>query len=116
MREAHALDSSSPTDFALVEDAVTLIERAETAGQCVADLDLPMPALLDKMDNAVEKAYKGHPDRLYLIGKDGKIAYAGGKGPFGFKPEELVRAIDKELSVNKSAAKPAKGSSGDGGK
>ncbi|MCH8913658.1 MAG: hypothetical protein IIA33_08845 [Planctomycetes bacterium] len=33
------------------------------------------------------------PDRLYLIGVDGTIAYKSGQGPMGFRPEELDAAI-----------------------
>ena len=56
-----------------------------------------MPAVIDKIDNKANDAYSGHPDRLYLVGKDGKIAYAGGRGPRGFRPDELEDAIKDEL-------------------
>jgi len=46
----------------------------------------------------VNKAYSAHPDRLYLVGKDGKIAYAGAPGPQGFNPDQLEEAIRAELS------------------
>ena len=58
-----------------------------------------MPMVVDKMDNAVASAYGGWPDRLYLIDRDGRIAFQGGEGPFGFKPEELERAIERELAL-----------------
>ena len=45
------------------------------------------------------------PDRLYLVGKDGKITYAGGRGPRGFKPDELEDAIREELAKLKKANK-----------
>jgi hypothetical protein len=57
-----------------------------------------MPLAIDEVDNAVTSAYGGWPDRLYLVGADGRIAYQGGEGPFGFKPEELQAAIERELS------------------
>ena len=53
---------------------------------------------MDGLDNAVASAYGGWPDRLYLVGRDGRIAYQGGEGPFGFKPEELERAIETHLA------------------
>ena len=56
-----------------------------------------MPVLIDGIDNAVASAYGGWPDRLYLIGRDGRIAFQGGEGPFGFKPPELDAAIRAEL-------------------
>ena len=57
-----------------------------------------MAMLIDDMKDSTAKNYGGYPDRLYLVGKDGKIAFAGGRGPFGFRPDELAAAIDKELA------------------
>lgn len=39
-------------------------------------------------------AYAAWPERLYLVDLGGRVAYAGGRGPFGFKPAQLKRAID----------------------
>ena len=58
-----------------------------------------MPMVIDGVDNAVASAYGGWPDRLYLIGREGAIAFQGGEGPFEFKPEALERAIERELAV-----------------
>ena len=69
-------------------------------------MNLKLPALLDGVDDAVGRAYASHPDRLYLIGKDGLVAYAGDRGPFGFKPRELREAIEDELLLIKSKALP----------
>jgi hypothetical protein len=33
------------------------------------------------------------PDRLYVIDRDGKIVYKGGRGPFGFKPGEMDQSL-----------------------
>jgi len=82
----------------VMEDPVNLEERLAAAGKCVADLKLPMRAVVDKLDDAVGRAYSGWPDRLYLVGRDGNIAYAGGRGPFEFSPDELERAIQTELA------------------
>jgi hypothetical protein len=60
---------------------------------------MKMPMAVDGVDNAVASAYGGWPDRLYLVGRDGRIAFQGGEGPFGFKPEELERAIEREGAV-----------------
>ncbi len=57
-----------------------------------------MPVLVDNMDDLVSEAYDAWPDRLYLVGKDGRIAYHGGRGPFGFDPDELEEAIRDELA------------------
>ena len=42
-------------------------------------------------------AYAAWPTRLYLVGLDGKVVYAGGLGPYDFKPEKLKAAIEKYL-------------------
>ena len=49
--------------------------------------------VVDAMDDAVTRMYSGMPSRLYLIDRNGKIAYKGGRGPFGFKPEELEHSL-----------------------
>jgi hypothetical protein len=67
----------------------TAEERSQTAQQCTATLKLSMPTLVDRDDNKVNAAYAGWPDRLYVVGVDGKIAYQGGPGPKGFKVEEV---------------------------
>ena len=48
-----------------------------------------MPLVVDAMDNAGEEAFAAWPERLYVIGADGKVAYKGGMGPFGFTADEL---------------------------
>jgi hypothetical protein len=48
-----------------------------------------MPTLIDRADNKVNQSYAAWPDRMYVVGKDGKIAYQGGPGPWGFKPAEV---------------------------
>lgn len=105
IREAHAIDSASPSDFKNIEDPVDFDERSAVASQCVKDLDLPIPAVVDRLDDEVNQAYGGWPDRLYLVGKDGRIAYAGGRGPFLFSPEALEDAIVAELARGQDGGK-----------
>ena len=52
-----------------------------------------MPMLIDDMKDSTAKSYGGYPDRLYLIGKDGKVLYQGAPGPRGFKPDELEEEL-----------------------
>jgi hypothetical protein len=51
------------------------------------------------MDDIVSKSYAAHPTRLYLVALDGRVSYAGGLGPFGFKPAEFKGAIDAYLAT-----------------
>jgi hypothetical protein len=80
------------------DDPGTDDERAAVAATCAANVRLQMPMVVDAVDDAVASAYGGWPDRLYLVSVDGRIAYQGGEGPFGFKPDELADAISRELA------------------
>ena len=53
-------------------------------------LKLSVPTVIDRDDNRVNVAYAGWPDRMYVVGVDGKVAYKGGPGPGGFKPAEVA--------------------------
>jgi hypothetical protein len=82
-----------------VRDPSSLGERAEVAQTCALRMSIRMPVLLDGMDNSVARTYGGWPDRLYLIGKDGRVAFQGAEGPAGLKPDELEAAIERELAA-----------------
>ena len=81
----------------MVEDPIALAERQSLAVTCTEFMELGMDGLVDTMDDVVNLTYGGWPNRLYLVGKDGKIAYAGGQGPFDYKTDELKVAIEEEL-------------------
>jgi len=72
-------------------------ERFEVADSCVRTLGIRFPALIDGMDNVVEKQYTGWPDRMYLIDTAGKVVYKSDPGPFGFNPAELQAALRRSL-------------------
>ena len=90
------LDENRDAEIAF-EDPVTADARAGIASACAVRLRLKMPMVVDCVDDAVASVYGGWPDRLYLIAADGRIAYQGGEGPFGFLPEALAEAIGREL-------------------
>ena len=73
-------------------------ERAKVAEACTLGLDLNMPTLLDEMTNEVDLAYAALPDRLYLIDKEGRVAYRSERGPWGFRPSEFKLAIKTHLA------------------
>ncbi len=82
------------------DQPTTFDEREEVAQACAVGLDLKIPTLIDDMDNTTDLAYSALPDRLYLIGKDGRIAYNGAQGPMGFRPDDLEAAIKDYLGEN----------------
>lgn len=67
--------------------------RTLAAAECCNRLEIHMPVLVDDLDDRVGNAYSGMPDRLYVIDRDGKVAYKGGRGPFGYKPGEMEQAL-----------------------
>ena len=82
-----------------VYDPTTEEERAGVAQACAIALDIEMTVLVDGIDDTVASAYGALPDRLYLIGRDGRVAFQGEKGPRGFLPEDLEAAIRQELAA-----------------
>lgn len=88
---------SNEKEKVVYEQPTTKLRRDEIAKTCCSTLKLTMPCVVDTIDNAVDEAYAGWPERLFVIGADGRVAYAGGQGPFGFKPEEVQLWLSKHL-------------------
>lgn len=107
IREAHPLDgwtfgkgimagmihSYAPHAKIDIQDPRTMEERRQIASYCQAQLQYGFTSYVDEMDDRVNILYAAQPTRLYLIGLDGKVVYAGGGGPMGFKPAKLGDAI-----------------------
>lgn len=74
-------------------------ERESLAHVCVVKLGIEMPAVVDDFDDATDTAYNGWPDRLYVIDREGRVAYKSKPGPFGFKPNELERALTATIAT-----------------
>ncbi len=95
--EAHASDlwqmPSNVRDKVLVPSAHTFDERCQAAGMCAIGLALRFPALVDTMDNATETAYTAWPDRLYVVDKDGRVAFKSRPGPFGFDTKGVEETL-----------------------
>jgi hypothetical protein len=113
VREAHPIDGwrSSSNDRAgiTLRQPRSAREREGVAAKCCAVLEMNMPLVVDGLDDRVGHAFSGMPDRLYVLDRQGRVAYKGGRGPFGFKPREMEQALvllllDQQLA----AARPAK--------
>ncbi len=78
-------------------DPKTIEERRAVAGECQTALQYGIKTYVDEMDDYVNNTYAAWPTRLYLVGLDGKVVYAGGLGPYDFKPAKLKNAIDEYL-------------------
>src|SRR5215471_5556308 len=86
--EAHPSDAwelpSNLTDKVVYASPKSLGERTDLAEVCVTKHGIKLPAVVDRFDDAVERAYTGWPDRLYLIDKAGR--------PRGGTAEDAVTA------------------------
>ena len=102
IREAHPTDGwqvpINEKQGVLLPTATSLEQKEEHATACVRKLNIQFDTVVDEMDNQVELNYAGWPDRLYLVGKDGRIAWKGPPGPAGFRPPLLEKAIQEELA------------------
>ena len=78
-------------------DPKTIEERRAVAGQCQTALKYGIHTYIDEMDDAINQAYAAWPTRLYLIGLDGRVVYAGGLGPYDFKPKKLKSAMSSQF-------------------
>jgi type I thyroxine 5'-deiodinase len=101
IQEAHSTDGwQLPVNVkqnVLFADPRTDGERHEVADACVRKLKLDMPAVIDGVDNAVEQAYTGWPDRLYVLDKNGRVTHKSAPGPFGFEVAPAAEALRKAL-------------------
>jgi hypothetical protein len=101
IQEAHPVDlwqvSSNLADGVLFASPQTSDERIGTAETCVVKLAIKMPALVDGIDNRTERAYTGWPDRLYIVGNDGRVRYKSAPGPFGFSTADLAQSLEQML-------------------
>ncbi len=61
-----------------------------------------MEFLVDDMKDTVAKAYNAHPDRLFILGADAKVAYRGDRGPRGFKVDEMEAALKKIVAASET--------------
>jgi type I thyroxine 5'-deiodinase len=98
VREAHPIDDVPATETNakagfLIKQPATLDERCTVAGRCYATLHLQSTMVVDEIDNRVGQAYDAAPDRLYVIDREGRVAYRGGPGPFGFNPSEMEQTL-----------------------
>jgi hypothetical protein len=99
--EAHATDEwqlpSNVDEGVLLHQHATLADRFAAARAGVARLRLSLPVFVDGVDDAASEAFGAWPERLYVAGRDGRIAFAGGPGPWEFDPNAAAAALSELL-------------------
>ena len=102
VQEAHPTDGwqtdSNLRDGVLFAQHKSVGERETVAQSCSLDRGITVPILIEDMDDAVDEAYGAAPERLYLIGADGRVVYKGGAGPFFFDLDQWEQAIQAYIA------------------
>jgi thiol-disulfide isomerase/thioredoxin len=97
LEEAHARDiwplKSNEKDKVVFATHKDMGERTDLANTCARAMKIEFPMLVDAIDNTVGRTYSAWPTRFYVVDRDGKIAFKGRPGPFGFEAEPLRRAL-----------------------
>jgi len=81
------MDSNKEDGF-VFKQPKTDDERRKAAKILVDRLKYRMPVALDPLDGRAEKAFAAWPERIYIVGRDGRVLFKGGMGPFGFEPDK----------------------------
>lgn len=97
------MDSNKEDGF-VFKQPKTDDERKAAARILVDRLHYRIPVALDPLDGRAEKAFAAWPERIYIIGRDGRVIFKGDMGPFGFKPELAEGSLAKVVPVPVPAA------------
>jgi len=101
VREAHPTDGwkmdSNGRMGVAIKQPTTNAERGDACAMFQKAMNPGFPVLVDDIADPTGTAYSGMPARLYVIDAKGKVAYKGGRGPFGFKPGEMEQALIMSL-------------------
>jgi hypothetical protein len=111
VREAHPTDEwqmkSNVKEDVCYAQPKTLEQRVAIAKDFVERQKYPLPFGIDDMNNAADLEYSAWPERLYVIDEHGRIAYAGGMGPFNYEPNEVRVWLAKRFgAATQSTSKP----------
>ncbi len=112
IREAHPDDGwqmqMNRTEGVVFDQPSTDVERATIARACIARFALPLPVLLDPVSNEIDRAYAAVPSKLYILDREGRIAYRSGPGPWEFDVDAWEAAIrDQEGRAEPGELEPA---------
>lgn len=93
VREAHSMDgwSVAESGWSIIPDARSASERRAAASMTCSMLKLPFPVVVDGMQDTVARRWSGWPERLFVIDVEGRVAYVGEQGPWGFWPCAAVK-------------------------
>jgi len=99
IQEAHATDGRRPSRTVKIALHKTLEDRKKAALECSEVSPLKATVLLDDIEDKVSKAYSALPERFFILGAEGKVVYAGKRGPRGVDLDALEKNIAAQASA-----------------
>jgi len=95
-----AADRRSIAAHRTIDDRLAAAQRfrnhAEASFPALGGPDAPL--LCDSMAGHVVDRYGAYPERLFVL-LDGRVAYVGGRGPFGYKLDEVQYWLASRFGV-----------------
>ena len=99
IKEAHPGDEwqtdSNVESNVVFDQPKTFEARMDLARTFLDRMEVKTEAFVDDIRNTAMACYAAWPERIYVIDREGRIAYKGGVGPFYFEPEELREVLEK---------------------
>jgi hypothetical protein len=103
VREAHpgstlsVIDEQKKEVLAKIPQPDTLPARTQNAAACQRTFHLTLPVAVDDPDNTVGRAYAGWPNRVVIVGVDGRILHKTPPSPGGTKARQLRAWLEQNL-------------------
>jgi hypothetical protein len=66
-------------------------------------LHLPFEAIVGGMRGELERSYSAWPSRVFIIDKEGRIAYGTRLTDLAFRPEEMEAVLNRLCAANRSS-------------
>ncbi len=101
LREAHSdgIARPNPAEMEMLSDKSEVEKRRrDQANQFQLATRLPFSVFSDRFGDPAAKSYAAWPTRIYVILPDGKVGFAGGVGPWGFRPLRITPNLEPEYS------------------
>ncbi len=96
LKEAHAVDGCALRNNKYSIKSHRNMEERLDAARMLFRMGLPCRLLVDTMENQAAHSLRALPERLVILA-DGRVAYGGARGPFGYDLDKLRTVLDQML-------------------
>ncbi len=91
------MDSNKEQGY-VYKQPVSFEERQKLARILPERLKYRIPVAIDPMAAPAGKAFAAWPERIYVLDVGGRVVYKAEPGPFGFKPEDAQKSLERLLA------------------